>query len=47
MMAILKIHTNDFLVFGKDLTGALTCSHMLESEIPIVEKVTKYVRTQK
>ena len=38
MTEILKIHTKDFLAFSKDLTGALICSQMLGSEIPIVEK---------
>lgn len=38
MMEILKISTKDFLAFSKDLTGALICSQMLGSEIPIVEK---------
>lgn len=38
MMEILKIPTKDFLAFSKDLTGALICSQMLGSEIPIVEK---------
>lgn len=38
MMEMLKIHKNDFLAVGKDLRGALTCSHMLVSEIPIVKK---------
>ena len=38
MTEILKIPTKDFLAFSKDLTGALICSQMLGSEIPIVEK---------
>lgn len=35
---IKEISTKDFLAFSKDLTGALICSQMLGSEIPIVEK---------
>ena len=38
MMEILKISTKDFLAFRKELAGALTCSQMLGSEIPIVGK---------
>lgn len=37
-MEILKIPTKDFLAFRKELAGALTCSQMLGSEIPIVGK---------
>ena len=38
MMEILKIPIKDFLAFSKDLAGALTCSQMLGSEIPVVER---------